>query len=390
MFNTKDIIVGATALAGIIALVIGFTWINSANLNKHGYSFRIIYGNVNTLMDGAPVMLRGAKIGVVEKLEPSSDNVVVNVRITLNSTQIPKDSIFSVSSKGIIGEKYIQIMPLASRSDTLVQNGDTIIGKDPTNIDDLIESAKVTLTDIKTALANINDVIGDPKLKSDIKSTIAELNKTSKNLADISSSVKDVTSDPATVSKIKDTLTNIDNASKKLDKILNDVDSVTGDKEFRDNLKKSINKLGSVGDGISGLLPTKVKSYVALNDTVNPQNLSRVRPDIGINITNGKKQTLNAEVTDVGRNSLVQLKAGTPLSDSFDLNFGIADSNLAVGSTYHQDALGVSAYLLDPVIPKSQIEGFYWFSPNFVWQAQFRNTFTTGESNISTGVKYNF
>lgn len=390
MYTSRDIIVGATALAGLIAILIGFTWINSGNIQKHGYSFRIIYGNVNTLMEGAPVMLRGAKIGVVEKLEPSAEHVVVTARIQLNSTLIPKDSIFTVSSKGIIGEKFVQIMPEASRSDVIIKNGDTIIGKDPTSIDDLLETAKTSLSDIKLVLANINDVIGDPKLKSDIKSTVAELNKTSKSLSEIASDVKDITGDPATKAKIKETLNSIASASKKLDKIMNDVDSITGDKELKENLKNSINKLGSLGNGITTIMPTQVKGYVSMNDMVNPQATTRVRPDVGISLANAKKQTLNAELTDVGRGSLVQLKVGTPMSDNTDLNFGIADSNLAVGGTYHMPNFGLSAYILDPVAPKSQIEGVYYFSPNFLMQLQYRSVFLNGNDSISTGVRYNF
>ncbi len=99
------LITGFVAL-GWLALQLGeVPWVSNAGT----YQLRAEFDNISGVKSGADVQVAGVKVGSVTKLELSDDFYAMVTMKLDRKIQVPVDSIASVKSQGIIGDKFIQI-----------------------------------------------------------------------------------------------------------------------------------------------------------------------------------------------------------------------------------------------------------------------------------------
>jgi len=73
------------------------------------YELRAEFSNISGVKPGADVQIAGVKVGTVKSLSLNKDSYAVVTMQLEKSVKVPVDSIASVKSKGIIGDKFIQI-----------------------------------------------------------------------------------------------------------------------------------------------------------------------------------------------------------------------------------------------------------------------------------------
>ncbi len=73
------------------------------------YTIEAEFENVSGIKNGAPVQVAGVNVGQVSRLELNEDRLAQLTLRLDKELKIPVDSIVSVKSQGIIGDKYIQI-----------------------------------------------------------------------------------------------------------------------------------------------------------------------------------------------------------------------------------------------------------------------------------------
>jgi phospholipid/cholesterol/gamma-HCH transport system substrate-binding protein len=122
-----EIIVGIFLVIGFfafgwLALQLGeVPWLTKSRT----YTLYGEFENVAGLDSGAEVKVSGVRVGVVRDLELNQDDLAV-VTIQLNrELQLPTDSMASIRSQGIIGDKYLQITP--GGDEEYLQPGETIV-----------------------------------------------------------------------------------------------------------------------------------------------------------------------------------------------------------------------------------------------------------------------
>ncbi len=103
--------VGLFMIVGIICL--GYLTIKLGKmevLGDKGYEVQAVFSNSGGLKTGSSVMIAGVEVGRVKHivLDDYEARVVINLPIGL---KIQEDAIASVKTKGLIGEKYIEITP---------------------------------------------------------------------------------------------------------------------------------------------------------------------------------------------------------------------------------------------------------------------------------------
>ncbi|WP_319589009.1 outer membrane lipid asymmetry maintenance protein MlaD [uncultured Desulfobulbus sp.] len=115
------LIVGFLAL-GWLALQLGeVPWLTGSKT----YVIRAAFNNISGVKSGADVQIAGVTVGKVQQLELSKENqAMVGMQIN-REVAIPVDSIASVKSQGIIGDKYIQIT--LGGDESLYKPGETIV-----------------------------------------------------------------------------------------------------------------------------------------------------------------------------------------------------------------------------------------------------------------------
>jgi len=118
-----EIAVGIFVLIGIIALgYLSFKLGKIDFLSGGYYTLYAEFDKVGGIKKGSVVEIGGVPVGSVEKVTLNNKyQAVVELKI-LSSIKLPDDSIASVRTKGLIGEKYIQITPGGSEQ-YLAQGG---------------------------------------------------------------------------------------------------------------------------------------------------------------------------------------------------------------------------------------------------------------------------
>jgi len=95
-------------------------------MGEKGYSVNARFDNIGDLKVRAPVKFAGVRVGNVSSiyLEPETFKAVVNIRIFSEKTHIPKDSIASILTEGLLGSNYISLTP--GFSDKYLNNNGSI------------------------------------------------------------------------------------------------------------------------------------------------------------------------------------------------------------------------------------------------------------------------
>jgi phospholipid/cholesterol/gamma-HCH transport system substrate-binding protein len=103
--------VGVFMILGILAL--GYLSIKLGRVSFFGgggYPIIVDFPSVGGLKEGSTVEIAGVEIGRVESIGLADYQARVVLRVNGN-VQLQEDSIASIKTKGLIGEKYIRISP---------------------------------------------------------------------------------------------------------------------------------------------------------------------------------------------------------------------------------------------------------------------------------------
>jgi len=106
-----NIAVGIFVILGIVAL--GYLSIKLGQVSLFGgatYPVTVDFPSVGGLKAGSAVEIAGVEIGRVESIGLADYQARVTLRVKSN-IKLQEDSIASIKTKGLIGEKYIRISP---------------------------------------------------------------------------------------------------------------------------------------------------------------------------------------------------------------------------------------------------------------------------------------
>ena len=140
MGNSRiEILVGIFLVIGFCA----FGWLSlrlgEVTLFSEGktYSLEAAFNNVSGLKTGAEIQISGVSVGTVKQIRLDEDNMAL-VRMQLNrKVRLPKDSMASIKTQGIIGDKYIQIT--LGGDEDVYKPGETVVDTESTlDIESLI------------------------------------------------------------------------------------------------------------------------------------------------------------------------------------------------------------------------------------------------------------
>ena len=119
-----ELSVGIFILAGILCL--GYLSIRLAKmeiLGGEGYEIHAIFSDIGGLKEGASVVIAGVTVGRVRTITMEDYEAKVVLSFP-KEVKLQEDAIASIKTKGMIGEKYIQITP--GGSEKMIQPGERI------------------------------------------------------------------------------------------------------------------------------------------------------------------------------------------------------------------------------------------------------------------------
>ena len=137
-------------VSGCVILIVVFGWlIGVKNPFERNLNFYLTYNFAGGIEVGSPVRVSGIKVGRVEEVHffeeikkgttPAPVTLLLSVKKEA-TRGIRQDSQFFINMAGIIGERYLEVVPGTAGSDP-VHEGDLLIGRDPPRVDQLISQS---------------------------------------------------------------------------------------------------------------------------------------------------------------------------------------------------------------------------------------------------------
>ena len=108
------------------------------------------------------------------KFNSESNKVVVQITVSYPSLAIARNSRFTITTS-LLGDHWVEIVPPAKPGDPLPAN-ENVAGVPPVTMDVLMNKGEEALTQLETAVGNVNKLMGDPELERNVKETVANLN----------------------------------------------------------------------------------------------------------------------------------------------------------------------------------------------------------------------
>jgi phospholipid/cholesterol/gamma-HCH transport system substrate-binding protein len=125
------VVLGLAALA-YLSVKLGQLQIGGGNT----YTLTAVFSTIAGLQPGAGVEIAGVQIGRVDAISLQDYEAQITLRLDA-TVQLQEDSIASIRTRGLIGEKYVRITP--GGSEKLLSDGDRIREVEtPLDFEDLI------------------------------------------------------------------------------------------------------------------------------------------------------------------------------------------------------------------------------------------------------------
>ncbi|MCX7868974.1 MAG: MlaD family protein, partial [Terrimicrobiaceae bacterium] len=185
----------ALGLAAVAAMVVYFGRFGEG-IRKY-YDLRVEFPNASGLLNGASVLLAGAKVGSVASppaILPDMQGVFVELKI-YDGVLIPQSAEFRVGSSGLLGDRFVEILPgKDAMQSPPIAPGSTVRGRGQSGgFSELADSAASLLDDVQEAVRNINavaqkldrEVLAEPAI-AELKATFANLERASSAFAEAS------------------------------------------------------------------------------------------------------------------------------------------------------------------------------------------------------------
>ena len=114
--NKLEVIIGAVVIAvaiGFVVFLYQSTGLSVSN-SKH-YDLKADFRSADGIHVGTDVRLAGVKVGTVSDLSLNVETYRAEAQLAIeNAVDIPEDSALTVSSEGLLGGNFIEIIPGAS------------------------------------------------------------------------------------------------------------------------------------------------------------------------------------------------------------------------------------------------------------------------------------
>lgn len=123
--NTTEVIVGAGVLAAAIGFMVYAGQVSGFSGSSASYPLEASFRSLEGVSVGTDVRLAGVKVGTVSEVELNPETFRADTTVSVNTgIEIPDDSAIIISSEGLLGGNFVEIVP--GGSPFFFEAGDTI------------------------------------------------------------------------------------------------------------------------------------------------------------------------------------------------------------------------------------------------------------------------
>ena len=268
---SREIKTAILIIGCIIIFIFGFNYLKGTSLLSNEKTIHALYDEVEGLVIGANVTIRGLNVGKVKIIDFNDDFAKIKVTFSIrDDLNFSNKSVAQLYEAGLIGGKAIAIIPKYDSSN-IIKNGDILFSEIKPGLTELVnqqiaplqDKIEGLLTSADSLFAGISNVM-NYETQNNLKMTLEGLASTIENVNILSSNINDILN--ANEKELKSTINNLSKISGNLNKITDSLKQMplsSTVKNFEDtslHLKEIIERLNS-GEGSAGMILNDNKLY---------------------------------------------------------------------------------------------------------------------------------
>ncbi|MBR5914324.1 MAG: MCE family protein [Selenomonadaceae bacterium] len=375
--------VGAFTIGGIMMLSSAIFTLGNFNFNSEDdIVFFANFKQVLGLSPQADVKLNGISIGKVEDLIAAGGSVTVVMRVP-SDTKIPSNSKVTITSVGIMGEKFVNIIP-STDNGKYVKSGDFIFGVEEVGMNTMFENLNNVMNKVQDLLGAVQNIIGDDNFQKSVSvmsenmkeatdkingmtsvmeriavnnegnvnqmvgsmnGILESMNRSMETVEHMMQNIDKFAGDPQTAEDLKTTLKNISETSQSVADMTESMNKIVSDPQVSEDMKATLHNARSLTERADRMLG-KVEGA---SDKISKVE---VTPSVDVLYSGGAsnfKTNFNVDITfdntsfDIGAESIGD---GTKLNAQVGKKFG-TDFGARAGIIAGKPGIGVDAYAGD-------------------------------------------
>ncbi|HPF51289.1 MAG TPA: MlaD family protein [Draconibacterium sp.] len=317
---------GILIVLSLTILIWGLAYLKGNDFFSRSQHYYVFYDRIDGLEESSNVSLNGYPIGKVRHVEFTSDNsgrLMVTLAIN-DGFKIPKKSVAQIVSSDIMGTRSVKL--LLSHEKEMYQPNDTLVGAIESDLKEQVSMQVLPLKNKAEELLGTLDsaitvftMIFNEDAQKNLTASIANVNRTIKNLESTTGDLKDIVSSEKEnvkniVNNLDDITTTFKNNSQQLDATIKNLHAfsdtisnvsvtpiVNNIEAISEKLSVTLDKLNS-SESTAGLLLNDDELYNSLN--MLSENMAFLINDI----KNNPKRYLQFSAFDFGKEVYVNTK----------------------------------------------------------------------------------
>ncbi|MFQ5751083.1 MAG: MlaD family protein [bacterium] len=289
----SEIASGVAIFLALVIFVIGYLYLKNVTFRTDRYMLTIQFKDVTGLEPSDFVSVSGLRIGRVKSFRLSDLKVIVSIEVNPD-IELPVDSRAQIKSLGMVGEKFIDIIP--GRALEVLQDGDLIQGTSASDFSDISGSVEGLLQQAEQFLDQLRSVfekVFDEATQKDFKESLFHLNNLSSaldrntehlenslaNLDDISTTSSEILAERRekvelsidnfhqTSTRLQEIIDKLDNSLTSMQNLLTtieDEEGALGKVIYRDDLYNDIRHMTTELDTLVQDLKKRPQKYLSL------------------------------------------------------------------------------------------------------------------------------
>ncbi|MBR2214156.1 MAG: MCE family protein [Selenomonadaceae bacterium] len=418
--------VGAFTAGGLGLLTAVVLYLSGFSLGgDKGYTVYIGYPQVIGLVPQSSVCLSGVPIGSVQSVEAEGGGVTVTVTIQ-PQVKVPRDSVFTIAASGVMGEKFVNILPRNTSSD-LLQDGDYVYGTEEQGMDTMFAGMSKAIVQVQELLDSLNSIVGDPRLKDSVVQMSINMRDASAHVSGImdamelmvrenQGSVKEITrnlatmtaglshtadtvdkmltdfsGDGKTAANLKAAVDNLASTSARIEKMASTLEGVVTDPQTAADLKATLHNARELTDRANKMVG-KVSSIQVTPSAELMYNGKRdnYRANFNVDVTTEDQASLILGMEDIGDGNKVNAQVGKR-KGSLGARAGVITGKMGVGlDAYAGDKWKFSLDTYDLNNAKVRLRSQYEMKEDMYLLGEIQDMADREDRRAYVGVKYSF
>ena len=244
------------SLALVAGLILKFG--KYEKLAKKSYEITVVFSDVGGIVRDATVLYGGIAVGKVGNITLDQEGVLkVNVKLSIyESVKIRKDAKFVINQSGLLGDRYIDVMPKSATAEFL-KAGDTVDGTASMDLTeaihgavDVLHQAGGTIERVDKAIQRIDETVLSRQSLEHIDTSLANIEVASSNAVGLTLSMRNIVDENR--GKVDNVLTRFSEAADNLNKTSKNIDQLVSSNQ--DDIRAAMKNLAESATKVNDIL----------------------------------------------------------------------------------------------------------------------------------------